>query len=475
MTQSSGTCVESNNYSIFSVLIVDDEIGMQTFLKKAMSEYFHRIDSVGSIEEAEKLRQQNHYDIVLLDISLPGRSGLEWNEIFEAPITSNVIFMTGYASIEMTIEALKLGASDFVLKPFSLDQLLSSIFRCLDKRILTRHEQALSRDLSQLIDTNIVGTSEKTKQLKQVVQQFSPSRANIVIAGEAGVGKERVARRIHKLSGRSGPFVSVNCSALSYVDIDRELFGSAIKNKEGLFTIANGGTLYLDEITDLNYEHQGLLLSVIQKRTIKPQGSNKEIPIDVRIIASTVKDISDYIEREIFRGELYYKLAVLKVEVPTLRERKSDIKEILIYFTKCICKDLALPLPQWLGEIHNDMYDYDWPGNTRELRNLVERCLLMNISPLQYWNRRLDSSLGIATKVTISVSNSGYIPPVNEKDLTAGYPHDWTLKDIEKSHIQKVVDYCDGNKSAAAKVLGVSRKTLERKYKEWEDESYYVQ
>ncbi|MCE0492523.1 sigma-54-dependent transcriptional regulator [Vibrio salinus] len=474
MTQFSEPPVQEKNYSIFSILIVDDEEGMQVFLKKAMTDYFHRVDSVGSIEEAEELRKQNHYDVFLLDINLPGRSGLEWKELFGTPSESDIIFMTGYATIDMTIEALKLGASDFVLKPFSFDHLLSSVTRCLDKRILIRHEQALSRDLSQLIDTNIVGTSEKTKQLKQVIQQFAPSRANIIIHGEAGAGKERAARRIHKLSGRSGPFVSVNCSTLSFVDIDRELFGSNAKDKEGLFTIANGGTLYFDEITDLNYEQQGLLLSVIQKRSIKPLGSSKEIPIDVRIITSTVKDILEYIDNGLFRGELYYKLAVLKIEMPTLRERRSDIKEIIIYFTKCICKDLALPLPQWLGEIHTDMYDYEWPGNTRELRNLVERCLLLNISPLQYWNRRLDSALGNTTKVTISVSNSGYIPSMNETSTVAGYPSDWSLKDIEKSHILKVVEHFDGNKSAAAKVLGVSRKTIERKYKEWEEESNYV-
>jgi len=461
------------NYAIFSVLIVDDEIGMLGFLKKATSDYFYRVDCVRSIEEAETLRTENHYDLILLDINLPGRSGLEWTEIFDQSVKPDIIFMTGYATIEMTIQALKLGASDFILKPFNLEQMLTSVFGCLDKRIANRHEQAIYRDLSQYFDTNIIGISEKTKQLKQVIQQFAPSRANILINGEAGAGKERAARRIHKLSGRSGPFVSLACSTLCYVDIENELFGSVTKKNDGLFTIANGGTLYIDEITDLSYEQQGLLLSVIQNRTITPLGSNKALPIDVRIIASTTHNIMELIDNGIFRGELYYKLAVLKIEMPTLRERKTDLKEMLIYFTKCICKDLSLPLPQWLGEFHMDMYDYEWPGNTRELRNLVERCLLLNISPLQYWDKKLDSALGNTTKVTISVSNSEHIPAMNEKEKHIGYPHNWSLKDIEKKHINKVVAYNDGNKSAAAKVLGVSRKTIERKYKDWEHEEYH--
>lgn len=461
-----------SQYYTFAVLIVDDETGMQSVLKKAIQSWFHRIDCVGDIENAEILRQQNHYDLILLDINLPGRSGIEWKEVFEQDHKhTDIIFMTGYATIETAINAVQLGAADFILKPFNLKQMLSAIRRCLDKRLKEQNSFAIKRDLERHIDTTIIGSSNKAKQFKQILQQFAPSGAPILIEGEPGTGKGITARHIHQLSRRPGPFVHVNCSTLTVKNIEAELLG--IHNdstRESLFALANNGTLYLDEVTDIPVEQQGLLVSVLDKKQITPVGSSVGVPIDVRVISSTVKNLLTSIEQGMFRADLYYKLAVLKIDVPPLRERKTDMKDYIIYFTKTLCQELSLPLPNWAGDYHLDMYDYDWPGNNRELRNLIERCLLLKKSPTQYWNEQRNMINRHATNVMVSVSHSDHIPSLELQHDTnhIGYPNAWPLKEVEKSHIEKVVAFFDGNKSAAARQLGVSRKTLERKYKEWE-------
>ena len=460
---------------IFSILIVDDELGMQSFLRKALLPYFHRIDAAGCIDEAEVLRSQRHYDIVLLDINLPGRSGIEWKEVFEcATGKTDVIFMTGYASIESTISALKLGATDFILKPFNLEQMLRAIKRITDSRRSKQQVNAIQRDMKRIAPQQFVGTSEKTKKLKQNIQQFAPSRATVLIEGESGTGKELVARTLHDKSGRKGPFVAINCSQLDGEDLERELFGFTDDGyNEGLFGLANGGTLYLAEIGDLPWPLQGQLLRTLERRTIRPVGSVQDMAVDVRLIVATSKNLHKLIENGTFRNDLYFNLAVLKLDVPPLRERSLDLNELVPLFTRSICRDLGLTEPNWLGEYHIAMKDYHWPGNVRELKNLIERCLLLNKSPALYWDEFSSGRQRPRNNVIVSISHSTYMP-----DFTAdhagefGFPMDWSLKEIERAHISKVLDHKEGNKSAAAKVLGVSRKTLDRKFKEWsEDDS----
>lgn len=220
-------------YQAFSVLVVDDEIGMQAILKKALGKFFGKVSSAGSVEEAEVLRCNEHFDLIVLDINLPGRSGIEWEEAFnDADKRADVIFMTGYADLEMTISALKLGASDFILKPFNLEQMIQAVLRCMDKRLDQRMQYALKRDVSRHIKTELIGNSDKTKQLKQLISQFAPSRASVLIEGESGTGKELVARGVHEASKRTGPFVPINCGAIAPELLESELFG----HTSGAFT-----------------------------------------------------------------------------------------------------------------------------------------------------------------------------------------------------------------------------------------------
>ncbi|USD66577.1 sigma-54 dependent transcriptional regulator [Vibrio sp. SCSIO 43136] len=465
-------------YKAFSVLVVDDEVGMQAILKKSLGKWFSKVESAGSIEEAEELRQQNHYDLIILDINLPGRSGIEWTEAFSDPDKpSDVIFMTGYADLETAIKALKLGATDFILKPFNLEQMLQSVSRCMDKRLAQRMQMALKHDMLRYQSSDIIGGSEKTKQLKQLICQFAPSKASVLVEGESGTGKELVARGIHQASGRVGPFVPVNCGAIAPELLESELFGHASgaftgarKSREGLFRVAHGGTLFLDEIGEMPLAMQSSLLRVLEQRTIRPVGTEKEVAIDVRIVAATNRDLQKQVEQGAFRKDLFYRLNVLKIDVPALKERKSDLNELVPFFTRILAKELGMKEPQWAHEDISAMHDYDWPGNVRELKNLMERCILLGKPPAHYW-RELNGET-TAPRVSVTLSHDAEFPHLIDQrnDDVGGYPNEWTLKDVEKSHIQQVVRFHDGNKSAAARQLGVARKTLERKYKEWDAE-----
>ena len=468
-------------YQAFSVLVVDDEIGMQAILKKALGKLFGKVMCAGSVEEAETIRSAEHFDLIVLDINLPGRSGIEWEEAFnDSEKRSDVIFMTGYADLEMTISALKLGASDFILKPFNLEQMIQAVLRCMDKRLAQRMQYALKRDVSRHIKTEIIGNSDKTRLLKQLITQFAPSRASVLVEGESGTGKELVARGVHEASKRTGPFVPINCGAIAPELLESELFGhtsgaftGAKKNREGLFRVANGGTLFLDEIGEMPLPMQAALLRVLEQRTIRPVGSEKEITVDVRIVAATNRNLQEEVEKGNFRRDLFYRLNVLKIDVSPLRERVSDLMELVPYFTRMLAHELGMPEPTWAHEDILAMNEYQWPGNIRELKNLMERCILLGKPPAHYW-RELNGESNVPTRVSVTVSHGSELPGMDPNDAAEGYPNSWTLKEVEKAHIEQVVSYHDGNKSAAARDLGVARKTLERKYKDWnaEDSQY---
>lgn len=464
----------SRQYNAFSVLIVDDEVEMQIVLKKALSGRFSKVDCAGSIEQAEQLRTAQHYDVVILDIHLPGRLGIEWKEIFaQKGKQVDVIFITGYATIDTAISALQLGARDFILKPFNLEQIFNAVDRCMQRRLEERKQRALSREVEQHINSVIVGNSEKTKRIRQLVQQYAPSKASVLIEGESGTGKELIARSLHQSSERPGPFVAVNCSVLSPQQLEKELFGeNSHQSGEGLLRLANNGTLFLDEIGELTPDLQGALLTVLEKRILHPLGSKLELGIDVRIIAATSHDLKSAIAQGRFRSDLFYRLAVLKIDVAPLHSRMADLIDLVPHFTKLLCGELSLPMPGWAEQYIAELHNYDWPGNLRELRNILERCLLLNKSPEQYWSEMMHPNVLNNNGVVVAVSSTNYLPdiePQHKRSHERGYPNEWNLKEVEKAHILKVISHHDGNKSSAARELGISRKTLERKFKEWEE------
>ncbi|MGF1731672.1 sigma-54-dependent transcriptional regulator [Photobacterium kasasachensis] len=496
----------ASSWSAVSVLVVDDEPGMRAILKKALSKKFAQVDTAGSIEEAEELRKRCHFDLLIVDINLPGRSGIEWHEAFD-PSTrrSDVIFMTGYADLDTAIQALRAGASDFILKPFNLDQMMQSVSRCIERRLVERQNFALQRDIDRTYPVDIIGDAQRTLMMKKMIAQVAPSQAAVLVEGESGTGKELVARALHQLSKRSGPFVPLNCGAIAPDLLESELFGhvsgaftGAKKGREGLFRVANNGTLFLDEIGEMPLSMQSSLLRALEQKAIRPVGAEREVQVDVRIVAATNRNLKQEVEEGRFRRDLYYRLNVLTIELPALRDRVEDIPALSHHFTQQLAKDLGVKPVSWTHEDIQSMQAYDWPGNIRELRNMMERCLLLGKPPAEYW-RELAGDVVITSATTVgeqpvasdiqvgttnaeetfSSLDSVAVPAGNQPSCSCAeidgdsfcYPTDWTLKEVEKAHIMQVVDSHEGNKSAAARQLGVARKTLERKYKDWADES----
>lgn len=434
----------------YSVLVVDDEPGMLSFLQRALGIRCGRVDTAGSIEEAAPMLQRRLYDLIVLDIALPGRSGIDWlHDLRDEGYAGDVVLITAYADLDTAIDALRAGAGDFLLKPFSLAQMLNALQRCFERSRLRRENFVLRRQVAETVADveGMIGKSTAMRGVCDRLKRIAPTPATVLLTGESGSGKEVAARAVHRMSPRAdGPFVPVNCAAIASELIESELFGhvkgaftGAQGSREGLFYYARGGTLFLDEISEMPAPAQAKLLRVLEERRIRPLGSEQEIPVDVRVIAATNRDLKAEVAAHRFRHDLYYRLQVLEVNLPPLRERPEDIPDLLEHFVSTLAPGLGVPRLEADARTLARLAAYDWPGNVRELRNLVERSLILG------W-----FDLG---------------PDPGESALQGGT--DETLEAIEKHHVLAVLAACDGNKSEAARRLGVSRKTLDRKCQAW--------
>ena len=449
--QNSPARIDSAPWQPYSVLIVDDEPGMLNFLQRALSTRCGIVDCANCVETARPLLDRKRYDLIILDIAMPGQSGIDWlHELRQDGYAGDVILMTAYADLDTAIEALRAGAADFLLKPFSLAVVLNAIQRCFERSRLARENFVLRREISTR-DADIegvVGQSALMLKLCERIKRIAPTPATILLTGESGTGKEVAARALHRMSPRSsGPFVPVNCAAISAELIESELFGhvkgaytGAQQSREGLFYYASGGTLFLDEISELPPAAQAKLLRALEERRIRPVGSAQEVAIDVRVIAASNRDLKGEVASQRFRQDLYYRLQVLELTLPPLRDRPEDIPLLVEHFMAQLTPSLgvaALPLD---ARSLAKMTDYDWPGNVRELRNLVERSLILG-----WFDIGAEPEIGIST--------------------TSG--SDETLAAVEKKHMIGMLAACDGNKSEASRRLGISRKTMDRKCQAW--------
>ena len=442
-----------------SALIVDDEPGIRSFVQKGLEKNFGLVEVAGDADTADALRQRCHFDLIIADIRLPGRSGVEWvTELREQGSSTLVIFITAHADLQTAIAALRAGAADFLMKPFRMEQLLASVERCMERQRMQRENFILRRQVDQLyIGAGMVGDSEQMNHVCEIIKRIAPMPTTVLLAGESGTGKELAARAIHELSDRTGSFVPVNCGAMSPELMESELFGhvkgaftSAHQAREGLFSYANGGTLFLDEIGEMPMPMQTHLLRVMEERTIRPVGANRENPVDVRVIAATNRDLEAEVKAGNFREDLYYRLNVVSIHLPALRERLEDLPQLTHHFATTLAAEMGLSPPQCSEAEFEVMRTYRWPGNIRELRNVIERCLLLNSTPSQ----------------CLATPESG----VSVNQAMDSVEDNLLLETIEKRHILKVLELEEGNKSAAARRLGVSRKTLERKVQAWNNQ-----
>lgn len=445
----------TSKYSGSSILIVDDELGMRNFLQKSLVRECGLIEVADSVESAEALRQRCHFDLIIMDIRLPGKSGVEWiQELRGGGIQTDVIFMTAFADMDTAIQALRAGAADFILKPFRVEQMLSSVKNCMEKQRLTRDNFVLQRQLEQYYEMDgMIGTSDSIKDVCSIIKRVAPSPTTLLIEGQSGTGKELAARALHEFSERKGAFVPINCGSISPELLESELFGhvkgaftGAQQARQGLFNYASGGTLFLDEIGEMPLAMQTKLLRVLEERAIRPVGSEREISINVRIIAATNRDLENEVEKGNFREDLFYRLNVVSIRMPSLSERKEDIPLLARYFSETLSAQLGVEAIPFNHQDLIGLQSYNWPGNIRELKNIIERSLLLGKTPNDCIHKN---------------SNT------NKKTSGTNYPGNWSMQDVEKHHMQSVLKAVDGNKSEAARRLGVSRKTLERKFQTW--------
>ncbi|MBS4017250.1 MAG: sigma-54-dependent Fis family transcriptional regulator [Dechloromonas sp.] len=435
----------------FSILVVDDEPGMLSFLQRALAQRYGQVDTAGSVEQAVPQLHRRLYDLIILDISLPGRSGIEWlHDLRDDGFAGDVILITAYADLDTAIDALRAGASDFLLKPFSVAQMLNGVARCFERSRLRRENFVLRREIeerSTAVD-GVICRSDAMQGICERLKRIAPTNATVLITGESGTGKEVAARALHRMSARhAGPFVPINCAAIAAELIESELFGhvkgaftGAQSAREGLFYYAQGGTLFLDEVAEMPAAAQAKLLRVLEERRIRPVGSEQEIPVDVRVIAATNRNLKEEVAQQRFRQDLYYRLQVVELNLPALRERPDDIALLARHFIASMAQALNVPPLDLTPRALARMAAYDWPGNVRELRNFIERSLILG-----WFDLGTDDDTG------------------DDGDGASGE----RLEAVEKRHILATLQACHGNKSEAARRLGISRKTLDRKCTAW--------
>jgi two-component system, NtrC family, nitrogen regulation response regulator NtrX len=440
-----------------NVLIVDDESAIRESLAGVLEDERYGVSAVASGEACLDTLGKKTFDVILLDIWLPGIDGLETLEkIREMESAPEVIIISGHATIETAVRATKLGAFDFLEKPLSLDRTLILVKNAVESRRLRSENRELKRQVTPR--SVIVGESVPMKALRQQIQLMAPTNGRVLIFGESGTGKELAARAIHAQSLRKDEmFVEVNCAAIPENLIESELFGhrrdsysSAAGNKDGKFLKANGGTLFLDEVGDMSLKTQSKVLRTLEEQRFTAVGSDEPVTVDVRVIASTNKDLEEEISHGNFREDLFYRLNVIPFSVPPLRERKEDVPLLARHFLKELSAQYGRRPREMSEDAIETLMRYSWPGNVRELRNVIERIVIMNPTTTRFDRKHLPPL------VYRDGSRRSGIEFMTLHQARAAYERDYILKKLDDNH---------GNISRAAEALGLERSHLYRKMK----------
>ena len=447
-----------------TLLVADDDPGLRESLERTLTREGYRVVLASDGRAALERVQAGGVDLIVTDLRMPGLTGLELLRAAKAIMPDvDVILLTAFGTVEEAVKAMKDGAYDFLTKPFRREQLIKLVDKALERRDLIEQNKALKKQLEDIrAKGQMIGSSPAYRRMLALVEQVADSSATILIQGESGAGKELVARTIHERSGRrAGPFVAVNCAALPETLLESELFGyekgaftGAAGRKEGRFELANGGTLFLDEVADLSLVTQPKILRVLQEGEFERLGGTRTIQVEVRIVAATNQDLADMVKEKRFREDLYYRLNVITVRVPPLRERHEDIRLLAQHYLRVYAAKNGRKLEGFSNEALERLESYAWPGNIRELENLIERMVLL------------------ARKDRIEAEDlpeeiAGVKRPPRDAILgLVGTP----LAEIEQRLLDETLRITGGNKTQAAKLLGIDVRTVARKLERREDD-----
>jgi DNA-binding NtrC family response regulator len=444
------------------ILVVDDDEVVQAFLKKKLSVEGYDLTTVSTAEAAlHRIRETPSFDLILCDLKMPRMSGLDLlGELKSQNQAIPLILMTAHGSLESAIHAMREGAFDYILKPLNVEELLLSLDKALRFQKLEQDNTALRKELKQTWENgNMIGKSPAIHAIFDLIKRVAPTQANVLIHGESGTGKELVARALHFHSVRKdGPFVAINCAAIPSNLLESELFGhtkgaftGAHQAKKGLFEEAQDGTIFLDEIGDLDFSLQAKLLRVIQERKVRPIGETVSKSLNVRIVAATHKDLRKAAQNNQFREDLYYRLCVIPVEIPPLRQRKDDILLLADHFLKKYTAIHGLNVTGFSSSAMSKLIQYGWPGNVRELENVIERSVILATS-----EKISDNDISISSN-----------QPDPQELIREKASKLMSLEEMEKHYIGLVLDKTGRKKERAAQILGIDRKTLRRKIKDF--------
>ena len=440
------------------VLVVDDEATARDELCEALSDEGFKVTGVGDGESALIAASSESFDVCISDIRMPGIDGIELlRRLRDSSPETMVIMVTAYGGMDSAIEALRLGATDYVLKPVLFEDVLAKVRRLVEGRDLARQVRTLRRSL-ELVDpvasSGMIGESSSMQQITKIISKVAPTASNVLITGESGTGKELIARSIHDTSDRArAPFVPINCAAIPEALLESELFGhvkgaftGAVADKEGLLRAAGDGTIFLDEIGDMPMSVQAKLLRAIENHEIQPVGSVRRVEIRARVIAATHRDLEHQIEINEFREDLFYRLAVVEIEVPSLRDRREDIPLLVEHFVRKYNRELNRNCQGVESSAMRHLIGHPWRGNIRELENTIERALIFS-----------ESDLVTIDDLPVPVQGARPFEPEDILNLQHA------TRRFESDHIDRVLEMSGGDKREAAKRMGLSLSTLYRK------------
>lgn len=445
------------------ILVAEDDADARALLATLLDSRGYRVDVVKDGTAAIQKVTNEFYDVVLLDLYMPGKTGLEILAHAAGQETdAEFIVMTGDDTVSTAVEAMRLGAFDYVTKPLQTDRLLVSLDRALEKTRLQREVAHARRQRGSELRTKFIGQSPAIERMFDLIERVAPMSATVLITGETGTGKELSARAIHELSSRRDRrFVPVQCSALSPTLLESELFGhvkgsftGAVSNRRGLFEEAAGGTLFLDEIATIPSEMQVKILRVLQERSVQRVGSSESAPINFRLIGATNVDLGQQVASGRFREDLYYRLNVFPIRVPPLRERRGDVPLLAAHFRERFARENSLTPPKIAPETMNRMMEYDWPGNVRELENFIERALIMYSG---------EDTIRFDPPEAVRESTE-------QRTIERAGDEGWELERLEREYILSVLERTGGHHGRAADMLGIARRTLHRKLKKYREE-----